>query len=116
MRRRARVANPRPSAWWARWALFALVVAVAAAPVVAALTAVRLWRHAAEGLPEVPDLAARPSLAPASSVILAADGTELERQPFDDAGVVGDRSWVAYDDLPPLLVHAILAAEDVRFM
>ena len=115
MRRRVRVSNPRRSAPWARVFLFAILCAVALAPVVVVMKALRAWQRAGEGLPELATVGARAIEAPQTSVVVAADGTVLALQPFTDGEVVGDRAWVTFDAMPELLVHAILAAEDVRF-
>lgn len=114
-RRRVSVANPRRGGAWWRGPLILLVWLAIAAPVVAAATAVITLRRWARDLPDVPDLAAWRAQAPATSVILAADGSLLAELPFSAGVEVGHRRWVAIDDVPPILLHAVLAAEDTRF-
>jgi 1A family penicillin-binding protein len=112
---RAVIANRRDGGlWWrvpcalALWMLFA-------APIVVAAIALSILRGYAADLPEVPDLDRWRAELPLSSVITAADGTVLAEIPFQDGEVIGHRRWVAYRELPPLLVRALLAAEDLRF-
>lgn len=69
----------------------------------------------AQGLPLVPDLDAWLADAPRSNLILAADGTLLAELPFYQQGQSGHRMIVNYEDIPVILVQAILAAEDLRF-
>src|SRR6185436_3463191 len=54
--------------------------------------------------------------APQTSLVLAADGSHLAELPFRDGKVVGHRSLAPLDRIPPVLVRAVLAAEDVRFL
>ncbi len=110
-----RVANRREGGWWWRLPLVALLWLAIAAPIVAGGTVVVTLRRWARDLPSVPDLAAWLEQAPATSRIVAADGTTLAELPFQDGKAVGHRTLVTLDELPPLLVEAVLAAEDVRF-
>jgi penicillin-binding protein 1A len=109
------VANRRGGGLWWRLPLALLVWLPLAAPVVVVTTGVVMVRRWARDLPEVPDLAAWTAAAPRTSRIIAADGTLLAELPFADGPEVGRRELVRYDDVPAVLVHAILAAEDVRF-
>src|SRR6185437_4736518 len=88
---------------------------VIAAPIVAGLVVATTLRHWARDLPDVPDLDAWSQEAAQTSLVLAADGSHLAELPFRDGPVVGHRTLVALDALPPQLVEAVLAAEDVRF-
>jgi penicillin-binding protein 1A len=112
---RVRVANRSDGGWWWRLPTFALLVVLIAAPAIAGAIALGLLRRWARDLPPVPDLAAWEARAPRTSRIVAADGTVLAELPFRDGPEVGYRDLIRFDDLPPTLVHAILAAEDVRF-
>jgi penicillin-binding protein 1A len=111
------VSGRRPdgrSLWW-RVPLALVVWLLLALPLAAAIVAVVTYAHYARGLPEVPDLAAFAAAAPRSTVILAADGTVLADLPFTVGRESGRRVWRSFEELPPLMVHALLAAEDVRF-
>jgi penicillin-binding protein 1A len=100
--------------WWrvplalALWSLWA-------APIIGGLVALHVVRGWAKGLPPAPDLTAWQADAPRTSTMLAADGTVLAELPFAVGREVGRRELVRRADLPPVLVDAILAAEDVRF-
>src|SRR5262249_18351174 len=78
---------------------------------VLALT-LRRW---ARDLPDVPDLAAWRATAHQTSLMVAADGSHLAELPFKDGRVFGHRTLSGLDQMPPHLVQAVLAAEDVRF-
>jgi penicillin-binding protein 1A len=112
---RVRVANRRDGGWWWRLPILALIWLVLAAPIVAGGVAVLTLRRWARDLPAVPDLAEWQTKAPQTSRIVAADGSYLAELPFEDGTVVGHRTLASLDELPPHLVHAVLAAEDVRF-
>lgn len=86
-----------------------------AAPLVTAAVAITTLRRWARELPAVPDLAAYRAAAPATSQILAADGSLLAELPFAVGVEVGHRTWISLERVPPLLVQAVLAAEDARF-
>jgi penicillin-binding protein 1A len=109
------IANRRDGGWWWRLPLLAVIWLVLVTPIVAGLVVVGTLRSWARDLPDVPDLAAWREQAHQTSLILAADGSRLAELPFSDDGVVGHRTLVTLDDLPPHLVEAVLAAEDVRF-
>ncbi len=109
-----RVANRREGGWWWRLPLVAILWLAIAAPIVAGGTVVVTLRRWARDLPSVPDLAAWLEQAPATSRIVAADGTTLAELPFQDGKAVGHRTLVPRDELPPLRGEAVLAAEDVR--
>jgi penicillin-binding protein 1A len=109
------VANRRDGGWWWRLPLVALIWLAIAAPIIAGLVIVSTLRGWAKDLPEIPDLAAWRSSAHQSSRVVAADGSLLVELPFRDGSVVGHRTLVPLDAMPPHLVHAVLAAEDVRF-
>lgn len=88
---------------------------VVAAPLVTAFVAAVTLRRWARELPEVPDLAAYRERAPATSQILAADGSRLAELPFAVGVEVGHRTWISVEEAPPVLLRAVLAAEDARF-
>ncbi len=117
--RRVRIGNRRRGGLWWRIPLVLLLWILFAAPVVAGVVAVVTLRDYAAGLPATPDLEAWEETAPRTSIIVAADGTLLAEQPFAvDTGQgheVGHRIPIIYAQLPPRLVKAVLAAEDVRF-
>jgi penicillin-binding protein 1A len=109
------VANRRDGGWWWRLPLLAVIWLAIATPIIAALVVATTLRRWARDLPEVPDLAAWRAQAPQTSLVLAADGSHLAELPFRDGAVVGHRTLVPLEALPPQLVQAVLAAEDVRF-
>ncbi|MBV8761960.1 MAG: transglycosylase domain-containing protein [Deltaproteobacteria bacterium] len=109
------VTNRRDGGWWWRLPVLALIWLAIAAPIVAALVVASTLRRWARDLPDVPDLAAWRAQAAQTSLVLAADGSHLAELPFRDGAVVGHRTLVPLDALPPQLVEAVLAAEDVRF-
>jgi penicillin-binding protein 1A len=109
------IANRRDGGWWWRLPVCAVLWLEIAAPIVAGLVVATTLRHWARDLPDVPDLAAWREQAAQTSLVLAADGSHLAELPFRDGAVVGHRTLVALDALPPQLVEAVLAAEDVRF-
>jgi penicillin-binding protein 1A len=109
------VANRRDGGWWWRLPLLAVIWLAIAAPIIAALVVATTLRHWARDLPDVPDLAAWRAQAAQTSILLAADGSHLAELPFRDGDVVGHRTLEPLDALPPQLVQAVLAAEDVRF-
>jgi penicillin-binding protein 1A len=109
------VANRRDGGWWWRLPLLAVIWLAIALPIIAALVVATTLRHWARDLPDVPDLAAWRAQAPQTSLVLAADGSHLAELPFRDGDVVGHRTLEPLDALPPQLVQAVLAAEDVRF-
>ena len=114
-RSRVQVGNRLARGLWWRAPLALLLWSVVAAPLVAlAAGALTLRRWAAE-LPAVPDLAAWQAQAPATSLVVAADGTVLAELPFSDGVEVGHRRWITLERTPPRLVQAVLAAEDLRF-
>jgi penicillin-binding protein 1A len=112
---RVHVANRRPGGLYWRIPLAIMLWLPIAVPVVAVTAGVIIVRGWARDLPEVPDLAAWAESAPRTSRMIAADGTLLAELPFTAGVEVGRRELVRYRDLPPVLVRAILAAEDVRF-
>jgi penicillin-binding protein 1A len=112
---RVDVANRRRGGLWWRIPLALLVWVPIAAPIVAVTAGVVIVRGWARDLPEVPDLARWAASAPSTSRIVAADRTLLAELPFTVGVEVGRRELVRYADVPPVLVRAILAAEDVRF-
>ncbi len=116
MPRLVRIGNRAPAGglWWKIPAVLA-AWAVVAAPQIATIAAYRLYARYAAGLPAVPDLDAYAREAPRSNRILAADGTVLAEIPFVVGKEAGHRFWTPYADLPPRLVDALLAAEDIRF-
>ena len=105
--------RPRRRLWAVPVAL--LVWSIVAAPQVAAIALVELYKRTAAGLPDVPDLDLLARTAPRTNLILAADGTVLAEIPFVVGKAAGHRFWARYEDIPERLVQAILAAEDVRF-
>ena len=102
------------SLWW-RVPLALLCWLPLALPLAAALILAGVYARHARGVPEVPDLAAYAQAAPRSSVILAADGSVLADLPFTVGVEAGRRVWRSHEQLPELMVQALLAAEDVRF-
>lgn len=114
-RRRVRLGNRRRGGRWWRGPLVLGAWLAMAAPIVAALIAVTTLRRWARDLPAVPDLAAWQAAAPATSTILAADGSVLAELPFSVGVEVGHRRWISLDQVPRRLVEAVLAAEDARF-
>jgi penicillin-binding protein 1A len=112
---RVAVANRlRGGRWW-RGPLVLIAWGLIVAPLIAASIAIVTLRRWSRDLPPVPDLEAWTEQAPRSSVLVAADGTILAELPFRDGPEVGHRALVRYEELPPILVRALLAAEDVRF-
>ncbi|HUS32092.1 MAG TPA: transglycosylase domain-containing protein [Kofleriaceae bacterium] len=114
--RRVVIANRREGGWWWRLPLVTAIWLALVAPFVIAFVIVSTLRSWAHDLPAVPDLDAWLAEAHQTSYIVAADGTRLAELPFnDEASVVGHRMLVSIDSLPPQVVEAVLAAEDVRF-
>jgi penicillin-binding protein 1A len=112
---RAVIANRRPGGLWWRIPCALAIWLLFAAPVVVACVALSILRDYAADLPEIPDLDRWRADLPQSTVITAADGTVLAEIPFQQGPEIGHRMWVGAADLPPLLIRALLAAEDVRF-
>jgi penicillin-binding protein 1A len=113
--RRVVVANRRDGGWWWRLPIVTLIWLVFATPIIVAGTVTLTLRRWARDLPAVPDLEAWRARAPQTTRIIAADGTYLAEQPFQDGVAVGHRQLADLDRLPPHLIQAVLAAEDVRF-
>src|SRR5690606_7258290 len=109
------IANRRHGGWWWRVPLVGAIWLAIAMPVVTGAIVALTLRSWARDLPAVPDLARWRADAPQTSFILAADGSRLAELPFRDGDVVGHRMLVTLDEVPEYLVHAVLAAEDVRF-
>ncbi|HEX5060189.1 MAG TPA: transglycosylase domain-containing protein [Kofleriaceae bacterium] len=109
------IANRRDGGWWWRLPLVALIWLLLATPIIGGSVVVFTLRSWARDVPEVPDLAAWRADAHQTSLIVAADGSHLAELPFRDEHVVGHRTLVTLDALPPQLIEAVLAAEDVRF-
>ncbi|MGE5185966.1 MAG: penicillin-binding protein 1A [Acidobacteriota bacterium] len=110
-----RIANRRDGgSWWRIPCVLALWLAIAL-PIVGALVVSITLRRWARDLPDVPDLADWLARAPQTSIVLAADGSHLAELPFHDGKIVGHRTLAPLAALPPQLVQAVLAAEDVRF-
>ena len=112
---RVSVANRRDGGWWWRLPIVALIWLLLAAPIITGLVLATTLRRWARDLPDVPDLATWRAEAHQTSLLLAADGSHLAELPFQDGKVIGHRTLVALDALPPHVVQAVLAAEDVRF-
>jgi len=112
---RVDVVNRRDGGWWWRLPVLAVIWLVLAAPIIVALVLASTLRDWAKDLPEVPDLAAWHAAAPQTSRLLAADGSRLAELPFEDGKAVGHRTLVSLERMPPHLVQAVLAAEDVRY-
>ncbi|MEZ4398721.1 MAG: transglycosylase domain-containing protein [Kofleriaceae bacterium] len=113
--RRVVVGNRRRGGGWWRLALVVVAWLAVATPTVAMVWAVATLRAAARGLPPVPDVAAWTAAAPATSTVLAADGTVLTELPFTEGAVVGHRRIVRLSDIAPVVIDAVLAAEDAHF-
>ncbi|MDB4962362.1 MAG: glycosyl transferase family 51 [Myxococcales bacterium] len=109
------VGNRREGGWWWRAPVLAVIWLVLATPLVIGLIAASTLRRWAQDLPEVPDLADWRAHAPQTSVMLAADGSHLAELPFRDGVVVGHRTLSTLERMPPHLLQAVLAAEDIRF-
>ncbi len=109
------VANRREGGWWWRAPILAVLWLAIATPIVIGLFGATTLRRWAKDLPAVPDLAHWRAQAPQTWLMLAADGSHLAEQPFRDGSVVGHRTLSTLDQMPPHLVSAVLAAEDVRF-
>ncbi len=109
------IRNRRPSGWW-RPCLFAIVSLGVIAPLVATATVAATIRRWASDLPDVPDLGHWRSHANQTTLIVAADGTRLAELSFRDQHIVGHRTLAPLSALPPTLIQAVLAAEDVRFV
>ncbi len=91
--------------WCAR--LFAFLGLVIVATI--ALTGLLIYRAAALSTPEPPDLTRYAKVAATVSHLVAADGTPLGG--FADKW----REVVPFEEIPPMLVNAVIAAEDHRF-
>jgi penicillin-binding protein 1A len=111
------IANRRGTRWRLLWSVpLALALwALWAVPLVAALAVLLFVRSHVADLPAVPDLDAWMAALPQTSRIRAADGSVLAEIPFRAGELVGHRTRVRFDELPPRLVQAVLAAEDTRF-
>ncbi|HTE54497.1 MAG TPA: transglycosylase domain-containing protein [Kofleriaceae bacterium] len=115
-RTRVSIGNRRAGGAWWRLPLVAIAWLIVAAPLGAALVALAVLDDYARDLPAEPDLDAWQAALPRTSSIRAADGTILAEIPFRaDEVEIGNRRWVAYGDIPPLMVKALIAAEDERF-
>ena len=112
---RVRVVNRRDGGWWWRLPVVATLWLAIALPIAAAGAVAVTLRRWARDLPDVPDLAAWQANAPQTSIVLAADGSHLAELPFRDGRVIGHRTLAKLERLPPHLIRAVLAAEDVRF-
>jgi penicillin-binding protein 1A len=111
-----RIANPRRGGLWWRIPCVALAWLLVAAPIALALAALAVLRDYARDLPAEPDLDGWQAALPQTSAIAAADGAILAELPFRAGDAeIGRRRWAAYDELPPVLIAALVAAEDVRF-
>jgi penicillin-binding protein 1A len=109
------IANRRSGGLWWRAPCALILWLLFAAPIVVAMVAIGTLRDYAADLPQVPDLERWRAELPLSTVITAADGSVLAEIPFQHGEEIGHRRWVGYQQLPPLLIRALLAAEDVRF-
>ena len=109
------IGNRRPGGLWWRVPCALAIWLLFATPIVIAAVALSILRDYAADLPEVPDLDRWRAELPQSTVITAADGSVLADIPFQEGEEIGHRRWVSYRELPPLLVRALLAAEDLRF-
>lgn len=115
MLRRVRIRNRKAGGLWWRVPAVLLIWSIIAAPILLALIAWSVVRDHAEGLPLSPDLDTWLAKAPRSNLIVAADNSVLAELPFYRNGQSGHRMVVSYEQIPTLLVEAILAAEDLRF-
>lgn len=115
-RRRIRIENAGDGLLWWRLPCALFLWVLFAAPIIALASGYLVVRNYARGLPAAPDLGRWYETVPTSSRILARDGTVLAELPFtNSAGAVGHRTLVRFRDIPPQLVYAILAAEDIRY-
>jgi penicillin-binding protein 1A len=113
--RRVEIANRRAGGlWWRIPAALILWAPIAVAAMATAMVVAQIRDHARD-LPAVPSLERWRDAAPRTTTLRAADGTVLAAIPFTDGQVIGHRHWVDYADIPPLMIGAILAAEDLRF-
>ncbi len=109
------IANRRQGGLWWKVPIALALWSLIAAPIIAGLFALSVLRHHAEGLPFAPNLDRWLERAPRSNLIVAADQSVLAELPFHLDGQSGHRMPVTYDEIPPVLIRAILAAEDLRF-
>lgn len=115
LRRPILITNRRPGGLWWKLPLALVLWSLIAAPLVSGLVALSILRNHAEGLPFAPNLDTWLARAPRSNLIVAADQSRLAEIPFHHKGQSGHRMPVRYEEIPPVLIQAILAAEDLRF-
>ncbi len=115
MRRPILIMNRRQGGLFWKLPIALLLWALIAAPIIVGIIAGGIVRHHAEGLPFAPNLETWLATAPRSNFIVAADQSVLAQLPFHREGQSGHRMPVRYEEIPPLLMLAILAAEDLRF-
>ena len=109
------IENRRPGGLWWKLPVVLLIWLTLIAPGIAIVVGLSTIRGYATDLPFVPQLSVWREQIPQSSIILAADGSVAAEFPFTDGELVGHRRWVHFDEIPPLLIQAFLAAEDARF-
>lgn len=107
-RQKIRVGN-RADGGVAYWTGRLYVFAFAAVTVVLATVGVCTYGHYARVAPPTPDLAAHTRAMPIVSRIYAGDGSLLGEFATEW------RELAAFEEMPPVLVHAFLAAEDHAF-
>jgi penicillin-binding protein 1A len=110
-----RIGNRRTGGGWWRVPLVLLLWTPVAAAIVGGAIGWAILRDLASDLPAAPDLARWEATLPRTTRLVAADGTVLAEIPFDDDGHAVHRFPLPFDALPPRLVQAIVAAEDIRF-
>ena len=91
--------------WLLRFYLFGGISAVGALVLGLGIT----YFHFASTLPDLPDLATYHEVAATTTVVRGWDGTPLAELAAER------REIVPFDSIPPMLIHAFLAAEDRRF-
>jgi len=110
-----RIANRKRGGLWWKIPLVAVLWLMIAMPIAGVSIIYIVLHDYAEGLPRVPNLDRFEASHPQTSVIVTADGSIAAEIPFQDGVAVGHRLSVKYGEMPPLMVQAVLAAEDIRF-
>ena len=115
MNSRVVIGNRRCDFFFLRLLPFLLLAVLLAVPQVATIAGYLFLQQHAQELPPTPALDRWREWLPQTTVLQAADGTILAEIPFRRPDHSGHRRRLAYENVPPRLVQAFLAAEDVRF-